>query len=60
MANLSLRTLRRLVVLLAAIIFALILYRWISQERLQYFAAARNFADPDSGAVAHATAGDCR
>jgi len=33
----KLRTLRRLVLLLAALIFALILYRWISQERLQYF-----------------------
>jgi len=30
--------LRRLVLLLAAAIFAVILYRWISQERLQYFA----------------------
>src|SRR5437660_5296701 len=30
--------LRRLAVLLAAAIFAAILYRWISQERLQYFA----------------------
>src|SRR5436853_388326 len=30
--------LRRLVVLVAAIFVALILYRWISQERLQYFA----------------------
>ncbi len=29
---------RRLVFLLAAAIFAVILYRWISQERLQYFA----------------------
>ena len=38
MAKLSLGTLRRLVVLLAAAIFAVILYRWISQERLQYFA----------------------
>jgi len=37
-AKLSLGTLRRLVVLLAAAIFAVILYRWISQERLQYFA----------------------
>ncbi len=34
----KLRTLRRLVLLLAALIFAVILYRWISQERLQYFA----------------------
>jgi glycosyl hydrolase group 75 (putative chitosanase) len=34
----SLRTLRRLVLFLAIVIFALILYRWISQERLQYFA----------------------
>ncbi|HET9857634.1 MAG TPA: glycoside hydrolase family 75 protein [Chthoniobacterales bacterium] len=38
MARLRLSTLRRLVVLLAAGIFAVILYRWISQERLQYFA----------------------
>src|SRR5438067_4140628 len=30
--------LRRLVVLIAAVFVALILYRWISQERLQYFA----------------------
>jgi glycosyl hydrolase group 75 (putative chitosanase) len=30
--------LRRLVVLVAAVFVALILYRWISQERLQYFA----------------------
>jgi hypothetical protein len=37
-AKLRLSTLRRLVVLLAAGIFAVILYRWISQERLQYFA----------------------
>ena len=38
MAKLRLGTLRRLVVLLATAIFAVILYRWISQERLQYFA----------------------
>jgi hypothetical protein len=37
-AKLGLGTLRRLVVLLATAIFAVILYRWISQERLQYFA----------------------
>jgi len=37
-AKSSLATLRRLVLLLAALIFAVILYRWISQERLQYFA----------------------
>jgi len=37
-AKSSLATLRRLVLLLAALIFAAILYRWISQERLQYFA----------------------
>jgi hypothetical protein len=37
-ARLRLGTLRRLVVVLAAAIFAVILYRWISQERLQYFA----------------------
>jgi hypothetical protein len=37
-AKLRLGTLRRLVVVLAAAIFAVILYRWISQERLQYFA----------------------
>lgn len=33
----SLRTLRTLVLLLAAAIFAIIVYRWISQERLQFF-----------------------
>src|SRR4029077_9890423 len=33
----SLRTLRTLVLLLAAAIFAMIVYRWISQERLQFF-----------------------
>ena len=38
MARLRLGTLRRIVVLLATAIFAVILYRWISQERLQYFA----------------------
>jgi hypothetical protein len=37
-AKSSLRTLRTLVVLLATALFAIILYRWISQERLQYFA----------------------
>jgi hypothetical protein len=37
-AKLRLGTLRRLVVVLAVAIFAVILYRWISQERLQYFA----------------------
>jgi hypothetical protein len=37
-AKLRLGTLRRIVVLLATAIFAVILYRWISQERLQYFA----------------------
>jgi hypothetical protein len=37
-ARLRLGTLRRIVVLLATAIFAVILYRWISQERLQYFA----------------------
>ena len=37
MAKLGLGTLRRLVLLLAALIFAAILYRWISQERLQFF-----------------------
>jgi hypothetical protein len=37
-AKLRLGTLRRLVVVLAAAIFVVILYRWISQERLQYFA----------------------
>jgi hypothetical protein len=36
-AKSSLRTLRTLVVLLATALFAIILYRWISQERLQYF-----------------------
>ena len=38
MAKGSLRPLRILVVLLATVIFVAILYRWISQERLQYFA----------------------
>ena len=38
MVKLQLRTLRRLVVVLAAVLFAAMLYRWISQERLQYFA----------------------
>ena len=38
MAKLSVGTLRRLVVVVAAALFAVILYRWISQERLQYFA----------------------
>ena len=38
MAKLRLGTLRTLVVLLAASFCAVILYRWISQERLQYFA----------------------
>lgn len=38
MARLGLGALRRIVVLLATAIFAVILYRWISQERLQYFA----------------------
>ena len=33
----SLRTLRTLVLLLAAAIFAMIVYRWVSQERLQFF-----------------------
>jgi hypothetical protein len=37
-AKLRLSTLRRLVILLAAAFVAVILYRWISQERLQYFA----------------------
>jgi hypothetical protein len=36
-AKLSVRTLRTLVVLLAAVIFAAIVYRWVSQERLQFF-----------------------
>lgn len=31
------RTLRTLVVLLATVIFAAIVYRWVSQERLQFF-----------------------
>src|SRR5437868_10083359 len=38
--------LRRLVVLIAAVLFALILYRWISQERLQYFAPREETATP--------------
>ena len=37
MAKLSVRTLRILVLLLATAIFAAILYRWVSQERLQFF-----------------------
>jgi Fungal chitosanase of glycosyl hydrolase group 75 len=37
-AKLRLSTLRRLVLILAALVFAAILYRWISEERLQYFA----------------------
>jgi hypothetical protein len=37
-AKLSVGTLRRFVVVVAAAFFAVILYRWISQERLQYFA----------------------
>jgi hypothetical protein len=36
-AKSSLRILRTLVVLLATALFAIILYRWISQERLQFF-----------------------
>jgi hypothetical protein len=36
-AKLSVRTLRTLVVLLATVIFAAIVYRWVSQERLQFF-----------------------
>jgi hypothetical protein len=36
-AKSSLRILRTLVLLLATAIFAVILYRWISQERLQFF-----------------------
>jgi len=45
-ANVPLRMLRRLVVLIAAVLFALILYRWISQERLQYFAPREPVATP--------------
>ncbi|HZR77639.1 MAG TPA: glycoside hydrolase family 75 protein [Chthoniobacterales bacterium] len=37
MAKSSLRTLRWIVILLVTALFAVILYRWISQERLQYF-----------------------
>jgi len=47
-ARLSLLTLRRLVVFLAAIIFVLILYRWISQEHLQYFAPREPSPTPTS------------
>jgi hypothetical protein len=36
-AKLSVRTLRTLVVLLGTAIFAAIVYRWVSQERLQFF-----------------------
>ena len=46
MAKLSLGTLQRLVVVVAAAIFAVILYRWISQERLQYFAPREIPASP--------------
>lgn len=46
MAKLQLRTLRRLVVSLAAVLFALVLYRWISQERLQYFAPREEVTTP--------------
>jgi hypothetical protein len=45
-ARLRLGTLRRLVVVLAAAIFAVILYRWISQERLRYFAPREVPASP--------------
>src|SRR5437588_3485644 len=38
--------LRRLVVLIAAVLVAMILYRWISQERLQYFAPREELATP--------------
>ena len=50
MAKPSLRTLRTLVILLALAIFAVILYRWISQERLQFFPpkeAATNSPTPE-------------
>ena len=40
------RILRSLVILLAALLFALIVYRWISQERLQYFAPREEMATP--------------
>ena len=46
MAKFQLRTLRRLVVVVAAVFVALILYRWISQERLQYFAPREEVATP--------------
>jgi hypothetical protein len=36
-AKFSVRTLRRVVVLLATALFAIILYRWISQEQLRFF-----------------------
>jgi hypothetical protein len=36
-AKLSVRTLRVLVVFLAAAIFVAVIYRWVSQERLQFF-----------------------
>jgi hypothetical protein len=45
-AKLPLRTLRRLVAFVAAVFVALILYRWISQERLQYFAPREELATP--------------
>ena len=37
MAKPGLRTLRTVVILFAVALFAIILYRWISQERLQFF-----------------------
>ncbi len=46
MAKLPLRALRGLVLLVAAVLVALILYRWISQERLQYFAPREELATP--------------
>jgi hypothetical protein len=45
-AKLPLRALRGLVLLIAAVVVALILYRWISQERLQYFAPREELATP--------------
>jgi hypothetical protein len=45
-AKLPLRALRGLVLLVAAVLVALILYRWISQERLQYFAPREELATP--------------
>ncbi len=46
MAKVRLRTWRRLVLFLFAVIFVAIVYRWISLERLQHFAPAEVTATP--------------